>query len=212
MKVQKKANSLADKYPDVKIKDFKIRIQGQFFSAHQLESIPYELRPSNIATPQSDNAVVFFGRSSPLSNHHICQINIAGKSFTCIEHFLAWQRANTAEDKALADLGLSMKDPSEHKKTLNYLRDKNPERWEETVENVLLVALRAKFKQNEDLKKFLCDTYPRKIGEASTNMVWGIGLPLNNEDVLNTEKWNEEGNRLRKALEAVRREILQSQT
>lgn len=97
-----------------------------------------------------------------------------------MEHFLAWQRANTAEDKDLATEVLGMKDPFEHKKVLNSLRDVNPDQWEESVENVLLVVLRAKFKQNETLKKFLCDTFPRKIGEASINIVWGIGMTLSN--------------------------------
>lgn len=103
-----------------------------------------------------------------------------------------------------------MKDPSEHKKVLNSLREKNPDQWEETVESVLLAALRAKFKQNTTLKKFLCDTFPRKIGEASVNPIWGIGLQLTHEDVLDTTKWNENGNRLGKALEVIRNELLQS--
>lgn len=210
-KVQKKAKSLQDKYPEVKIKDFRIKIQGQFYSAKDLEQLPDDLKPSRNSTPQSDNAVAFFGRSSPLSNHHLRKFNIAGRTFTCVEHFLAWQRANTAKDKPLADEVLTMEDPSEHKKILNSLKDKNPEDWEETVESVLLTALRAKFKQNNGLKKFLCDTFPRKIGEASLNTTWGIGISLTNSDVLDTTKWNEHGNRLGKALEKVRNELLQSQ-
>lgn len=146
LKVQKRAKSLSDKYTDVKIKDFKIRVQGQFYNAQELELLPDDLKPSTSTTPQNDKAVAFFGRSSALSNHHICKFIIAERSFSCVEHFLAWQRANVAEDKTLAAEVLTMKDPSDHKKTLNALRDKNPDRWEETVENVLLTALRAKFK------------------------------------------------------------------
>lgn len=167
VKIQKKAKSIPEKYPGVKIKDFKIRIQGQYYNAQELELLPDDLKPSRNATPRNDNAVVFFGRASPLSNHHLCSFKIAGRVFTCIEHFLAWQRANIAEDKTLADEVLTMKDPSEHKKILNSLREKNPNEWEDTVENILLTALRAKFQQNPHLKKFLCDTSPRRIGEAS---------------------------------------------
>lgn len=211
LKIQRKAKALPEKYPGVKIKDFKIKIQGRFYSAHQLELLPDDLKPSRNATPQNDNAVAFFGRASPLSNHHLASFKIAGRDFTCVEHFLAWQRANTAKDKVLADEVLNMSDPSEHKKVLNTLREKNPEEWEKSVENELLTALRAKFNQNEALKKFLCETFPRKIGEASINPTWGIGLPLTSEDVLDTSKWNEEGNRLGKALEAIRHELLQEQ-
>lgn len=211
LKIQKKAKSIPDKYPDVKIKDFKIKIQGRFFSAQQLESLPDDLKPSRNATPQDDEAVVFFGRASPLSNHHICEITIAGRNYTCVEHFLAWQRANVAEDKALAQEILQMKDPSEHKRALNSLRENKAEEWEETVKSVLLAALRAKFKQNNSLKTFLCSTHPKKIGEASLNTKWGIGMSLTNKDVLDKTKWNVEGNRLGKALERVRNELLQGQ-
>lgn len=211
LKIKKKAKSLPDKYPEVKIRDFKIKVQGRFYNAQQLELLPDDLKPSRTTTPQSDDAVVFFGRSSPMSNHHLCNINIAGRAFTCVEHFLAWQRANVAKDEALAKEVLEMKDPSEHKKVLNSLKEKNQEQWEDTVENVLLTVLRAKFKQNEKLKKFLCDTYPRRIGEASINPQWGIGMSLTNENVLDTSKWNENGNRLGKALQMVREELLQGQ-
>lgn len=211
LKIQKIAKSLPNKYPDVKIKDFKIRIQGCFYNAQQLETLPDDLKPSRSATPQNEEAVVFFGRASPLSNHHICSFTIAGRTFTCVEHFLAWQRANIAEDKALAEEVLQMKDPSEHKKTLNELRDKKADEWEDTVESVLLAALRAKFKQNNTLSKFLCDTHPRKIGEASINVKWGIGMSLTNDEVLDFTKWKAEGNRLGKALEVVRNELLQEQ-
>lgn len=208
LKIQKRAKAMQDKYPDTKIKDFKIRIQGRYYEAQELELLPDDLKPSRTTTPQSDDAVVFFGRSSPLSNHHLCNIKIAGRAFTCVEHFLAWQRANTAKVKELADEVLQMKDPSEHKNVLNSLKEKNTDDWEDTVGNVLLTALRAKFQQNEALKKFLCDTYPRKIGEASLNPQWGIGLSLTDANVLDTTKWNEDGNRLGKTLEKIREELL----
>lgn len=211
LKVLKQAKSLPGKYTEVKIKDFRIRIQGRFYSAQELEQLPDDLKPSKSTTPQNDKAVVFFGRASPLSNHHICKFNIAGKTFTCVEHFLAWQRANVAKDKPLAEEVLSMKDPSEHKKVLNSLREINSDAWEESVENILLTALRAKFRQNTNLKKFLCDTLPKKIGEASVNTTWGIGMQLTHDDVLDTTKWNENGNRLGKALEVIRDELVQSQ-
>lgn len=210
LKIQKRAKSLKDRYPDVKIKDFKIRLNGIFYDAQNLHLIPDELKLSTISTPQNDEAIVFFGRSSPLSNHHLCQFTIAGKTLTCVEHYLAWQRAINADDGALAESVLTMEDPSEHKRVLNSMRASNPEKWEEPVENILKVALNAKFFQNPALRTFLSETHPRKIGEASLDTKWGVGLFLKHPDVLNTEKWNQEGNRLGKALKSLRNEFLQS--
>lgn len=209
LKVQKRAKALPEKYPDVKIKDFQIRIQGRFYNANELEQLPQDLQASTITTPQSEDAVVFFGRASPLSNHHICSFKISGKTFTCVEHFLAWQKASLSEDESLAPSVLHMKDPSEHKKVLNALREDHPDKWAEKVENILRTALRAKFKQNQNLREFLCDTHPKRIGEASVNQKWGIGMPLTNPDVLNINKWNAEGNLLGKTLELIREELIQ---
>lgn len=209
LKVQKRAKAMPEKYPDVKIKDFQIRVQGKFYKASELEQLPRDLQASSIATPQSQKAVVFFGRASPLSNHHICSLKIGGKNFTCVEHYLAWQKAKLTEDKSLAPSVLKMKDPSEHKKVLNSLKEDHPDEWAESVENILKTALRAKFSQSQVLREFLCDTHPKRIGEASINQKWGIGMPLTSPDVLDVDKWKEEGNLLGKTLELIREEMLQ---
>lgn len=208
LKVQRKAKSLPEKYPDVKIKDYKIRINGNFYKAGELDRLPQELQPSALATPQSEEAVVFFGRASPLSNHHISEFRIADNVFTCVEHFLAWQKAKLSEDESLAPSTLNMKDPSEHKRVLNSLKDNNTEQWEASVENILKTALCAKFKQNNTLRKFLCDTHPKRLGEASVNQKWGIGMSLTNAEVLEVNKWKKEGNLLGKSLEVIREELL----
>lgn len=74
-----------------------------------------------------------------------------------------------------------------------------------------MMALRAKFFQNRDLARFLMDTYPRLIGEASKNEVWGIGLSLDNKDVLDSSKWRKEGNLLGTSLAKVREELFDRQ-
>lgn len=73
----KKSKNHARQISNVKIKDFRIRLQGRFYGAHQLDRIPDDLKTPNTATRQNDNAIAFFGRASPLSNHHICNIVIA---------------------------------------------------------------------------------------------------------------------------------------
>lgn len=138
-----------------------------------------------------------FGRASPLSNHHLCNFSIS-RSFTCVEHFLAWQRASISDVKQLATSVLGMKDSVEHKRVLTSLREFNQEKWDELVGNVLKTAPRSKSKQSHYLRKFLCDTQPKSLGEASIVPKWGVGMMLADKEVLNIEKWNKEGNLLRK--------------
>lgn len=49
LKVQKRAKSLPEKYPDVQVKDYRIRIQGNFYKASELDKLPSDLQPSAIA-------------------------------------------------------------------------------------------------------------------------------------------------------------------
>lgn len=47
------------------------------------------------------------------------------------------------------------------------------------------------------------------LGEASTNSRWGIGMTLEDPDVLDTTKWKAEGNLLGNLLMTVRGELQQ---
>lgn len=45
LKVQRKAKSLPKKYPDVKIKDYQIKVNGRFYKASELDQLPQDLQP-----------------------------------------------------------------------------------------------------------------------------------------------------------------------
>ena len=59
-----------------------------------------------------------------------------------------------------------------------------------SIESVgLMNALRSKFSQNEELKKFLLATGTTTIGEASAHDTkYGIGLSLRNPNPMNTDR------------------------
>lgn len=168
----------------------------------------HDLRLSAIATPQSLDAVAFFGRDSPFSNHFHCEFDYGGLSFNCMEQYLACQKAKLANDRGIASKIMKATDPAEHKRALNAMKDAVPNEWKEKVEGILLTVLRAKFHQNEYLNKLLMATHPRKLGEASRDPVWGTGYTLNDEKALDIEAWNKEGNLLGRSLEKVREELV----
>lgn len=211
LKVYRYAKTIQGEFPNIKIKDFKLQVKGQFYRSTELEALPYSIRPSTIATPFSDDTVAFFGRDSPLSNHHLCSFEIEGTPFTTVEQYLAWRKAKLAQKSGLAAQILNTSDPAEHKRTLNALKGENEEKWDEIRGEVIKTAIRAKFGQNPFLQDFLCRNFPRKLGEASPNPIWGIGMTLRDQQVLDQSKWNEEGNLLGKTLELVREELTKDQ-
>lgn len=171
-------------YGEVKVKDYKITINGNKYGLEDLHYLPPELQPEAVYTPRSSKAVVFFTKNSPLSNHYYAPFQLEGKEFSCIEQYLAFTKAKMAQQPNLAKRAMEQKDPAEHKIILNILRKDVQERWTEQAPDVILPAVRAKFLQNEQLANFLVETHPLPIGEASRDTVWGIGLTLESTDVL----------------------------
>lgn len=207
-RVLKKARSLGGRFPNAQIRGQSLLIQGKSFSVDDLETLPEILRPSSMATPQSDSAVVFFGRFSILSNHHLSPFVIGGTQFSCMEQYLAWRRATHSGDADFIRAALTPSDPIVFKGILTNLRKNNPEGWDQLLDQVVTTGLRAKFQQNPSMGRFLCSTHPKEIGEASLNKKWGIGLTLVNPAVLDTSKWAAEGNLLGRKLVQIREELL----
>lgn len=211
LKILRHAKSMPEAYPNARIKDYRIILNGTSYGVNDQDILPQDLQLAAIATPQSADAVAFFGRDSPFSNHFPCEFDFGGLSFNCMEQYLACQKAKLANNRALATKIMRAEDPADHKKALNQMKDAVPEKWKAKMEETLLKGLRAKFSQDEFLHKLLLSTYPRKLGEASRDPIWGTGIPLRDEKVLDVNEWNPEGNLLGKSLEAVREEFIPEQ-
>lgn len=209
LRVAKRAEATQkDEYRDLRVRDFRIHLAGKSYHPSDLESLPTELRPSTLCTRRSDEAIIFFGRYSPLSNHHCSPFNLEGISYTSVEHFLAVKRATLAGNQDLLDEALSHTNPSDSKATLNLLKDDHVQEWEESRSSLLLSALRCKFSQNSLLGTYLRVTYPLYLGEASRDPVWGIGFGLSEKVVPPYSTWIKDGNLLGCSLSKVRGELI----
>lgn len=173
-----------------------------------MESLPDVLRPSNLASLHSDDAFVFFGRASPLSNHHHSPFNIEGLPFKFMEQYLAWHRAKLTDLQDYIDKALQKADPLVYKTILNELHSTNAEEWNSDLADTALVGLRAKFNQDPPLVLHLGNTHPKKLGGASQNRRWGVGFTLIHPDVLNVDKWLPKGNLLGETLSVVCAELI----
>lgn len=211
LKILRHAKSKPESYPNVKIKDYKLIINGYAYGVDDEDILPDDLHPSAIATPQSADAVAFFGRDSPFSNHFICDFESGGLTFVCLEQYLACHKAKLANNRKLTNAIMRSSEPSDHKRALNAMKDAVPDEWKSKVEDILLRGLKAKFGQNEYLKKLLIATHPRKLGEASRDPVWGTGFHLKDDKVLDVDAWKKDGNLLGRSLEKIREEFLQEQ-
>lgn len=205
-----KAAAASQKYKSAVVRDYAIVWEGREYRPSQLELLPRPLRPSTLATKKSDQALVFFSRHSILSNHHPSVFKWQGHTYQTMEHYLAHKRASLSNQKHLARKALKSKNPAEAKAILNSLKDEHAEEWDKNVEEWATEGIRAKFAQNQGLANFLCNTGKLHLGEASRNERWGVGMDLNNDQVLDFANWPNNSNLLGKILMKIRQEILES--
>lgn len=205
-RVQKAAAKIP-RYKSAKVKDYKLLLNGNEYAPNQLESLPEPIRPSFLASPQSDQAVAFFSRHSVFSNHYQSPFTVKGVKFGNMEQFLAYRKACFTEHDYLAAQALETQDPAEAKAILNKLKKNCPRQWYDKAPEIVAEGLREKFKQNQYLLELLISTRGLKLGEASRDTFWGVGMTLTDPQVLDHTKWPPNGNLLGRSLMKIREEI-----
>lgn len=202
-RIAKVARQNPESYGDVRVRDFKVCLDGQRYSMDKLNLLPQELSLQSVYSPRSDEALVFFTRNSPFSNHFSSNFDFDGLSFSCVEQYLAVHRAYMSKDQKLARRAMT-----EHKAVLNLLRNDKREEWRDKAPDLIAKATRAKFTQNTALRELLESPYPLTLGEASKDAFWGSGLPLEHPDALDTSQWATDGNLMGKTLMNIREELM----
>lgn len=205
-----KAARAAAKIPELantKIRNYQLEINDDIYQVTDLEDLPRQIRPSTLTSPRSDTHMVFFSKHAKLSNHFPSQFQVNDQIFGSMEHFLATRRAELSGNEDIMRKAQKIQDPIQAKHILNRLHNNHQEEWDSKVEDIAMEGLRAKFTQNPPLAKYLCNTGQLVLGEATTNRRWGIGMDLNNDDVLDHSKWLETGNLLGRSLMKLRTEL-----
>jgi ribA/ribD-fused uncharacterized protein len=108
------------------------------------------------------------------SNFYESEVNIDKKKYKTTEHY--FQAMKYEDDKSYFDKICNAPSPSEAA-TLGRSRDKPMRKdWEKAKDGIMLKALRAKFTQNEILKKLLLSTGDAILAEHTKNdKYWGDG-------------------------------------
>lgn len=205
-----KAASKLQEFKSAKVQDYRLLFKGKSYPADMLETLPVPIRPSTLASPMSDTTVAFYSKYSMLSNHFPAMFRINEQNFNSMEQYLAFRKAKLSGQQPMIQRALHAHDPVKAKAVLNTLSNDHPQEWNNEVGNILLEGLRAKFSQIIILKNCLGATGQREIGEASLNEKWGVGMTLDNPDILDVTKWKVNGNLLGKSLMKVRQEFAEA--
>lgn len=76
-RVQRAAQKIPQ-YQTAEVKNYKLNLNGEEYSAWELEKLPHSLRPSNLPIRTSEDTLVFYSKYSVLLNHHTSPFNVRG--------------------------------------------------------------------------------------------------------------------------------------
>ncbi len=124
------------------------------------------------------------------------------------EQFMMYHKVIMFRKYDFANQILQTSDPAECKKIAGQkFPEFNADIWEKTCYTIVKRSIKAKFIQNEDIRKELLSTGNELLAECSPfDKKWGIGIDINDPDRLVVSKWKGK-NLLGRILMEVREEI-----
>ena len=184
-------------------------LNNQRFYVETIGDLPDDLHPRTMCERSNKDTLVFGGMYSEFStysNWSKSAFTFKEKEFICIEQGYMYNKAVINGAPVAAQQISCITDPREIKRLGSAITVSDREQWDAIKGNLMLELVRAKYTQNEALRRELVATGNRTLGETGKDTFYSIGIPLTHPDVLNCRKWKA-GNKLGKALETVRADL-----
>lgn len=135
---------------------------------------------------RTDKYEFFYG--GIFSQWFYIDLDIDGVTYSCAEQYMMAMKAKLFNDTASLQKIMSSDNPMDQKAYGREVKNFDPAIWNPLAKGFVYKANLAKF--SGGLKQYLLDTGDREIVEASaTDKIWGIGLGMNNVDILDKSKW-----------------------
>ena len=147
----------------------------------------------NTCQRSEGNCVVFQGMHSYFSNLFLVNFIVDSVKYICVEQYFQSAKANLFGDTQTAERIMAEDNPYRMKKLGSRVHNFDFDKWKTECKSVLYKGLKEKFIQNSDLKGILLATGISKIGEATMDEYWGIGMRLHDKNALDDTKWLRDG-------------------
>ena len=156
---------------------------------------------------EDDNTVCFMGEGSTLSN--FCTkfpIEINDQKYICNEQYIVQRKALLFDDHESARQVMQMEDPRQMYQLGKRVKNFDQRKWKAERYGIVKRCNRVKYSTHEGAKNDLLATGEKTIAEATSDLYWGIGMPITNTDVMDTDLWDGV-NAMGSILEEIRREL-----
>ena len=151
------------------------------------------------ATNNKEEYLLFYGhRPSPdgtitescLSQWYECRFTENGITYHTAEQYMMAGKARLFGDDLAFHRIMNAQSPREYKRIGRTVRNFNESVWQMKRLDIVTAGNLLKFRQNEDMKRFLLGTGNKVLVEASPyDRVWGIGMSAADPDAADPQKW-----------------------
>ena len=125
-----------------------------------------------------------------LSNWYYSDFSIDDVEYTSMEQYMMYQKAIRFQDISIAEEILATQDVARIKELGRSVSGYNDNIWSGIRQIVVYEGLKAKFAQNDNLRRQLVETQGAILAECAVkDCIWGIGLSIHDPKRLNPEQW-----------------------
>ena len=125
-----------------------------------------------------------------LSNWYLSSFTVDGIAFSSMEQYMMYRKAMCFCDDKVAMQILATDDVAKIKALGRKVSNYDEKTWNGIRQIVVYEGLMEKFAQNNELMLKLKDTSEAVLAEcAIKDLIWGIGLSMNDPDRLDKTKW-----------------------
>ena len=191
--ILKAAKNLPEYKKKSKLEGDTLVIKSQRYTIKDLHKLPTKLSGFNVTSTSNDDSLAFFGELNAFSNFHPCTFVTGGTTYNCSEQYIQHRKALYFRDNDSANRILNASTGLECKRLSRDINNYEHSDWKEVAKFQCLKGITEKFVQNPNLLGTLLNTGSRVLAEGSRDSLWGTGIDLHSDDVLNRDKWKNTG-------------------
>ena len=177
-----------------RLEDDKLIIKGKPYTTANLHELPEEVNVFSATTKEDNSSIAFFGAINPLSNFYEAEFTIDGTTYISSEQYIQAMKSIHFKDNVAYNLIMGSRTSLDCKTHGSKVKNYKKEEWDNKAKDLCRPGIHAKFQQNPELFRILCEkTGEKTIVESANDRVWGTGMTLGNPECLNRDRWVSQG-------------------
>ena len=169
-------------------------LRGKCYTVNTIDQLPNSLSTVNVTSKSNETTFGYFGELNPLSNFHPSPFKMYDQEYHCSKQFIQEAKAKYFNDIETHDKPRNTKTGLERKIIAKQTKNFNGKKWEQVAKDLCKPGIKQKFQVNQKTRRLLLDhTKNKLIIECTKDMLWGTGVPLENEKCLDSSMWKGNG-------------------